>query len=227
MNFFERRYFLIACIFLCLIALSNATYFVITAEATEKPPVAHCAKMPPLVSMTLKNTSFRQVSSLVEEKTRFRVKLQSINPNERVSGQFIEADIETIYTNLLRRHNLLILTDTKQCVITVKSLGPKIVNRKSDGPLDGGMDKVSSEEIPLKDTEEDASVLEKSGVSDERDPFTGMTSADIDALHKKQAAEIEHDQQNPESIDIFTGMTNAEIRALHEEQIKEITGTQP
>ena len=214
------------CFFL-LMAYSTATGFTVTANEFERPPVAQDAKTPPLVSMSIENMSIEHAISLIEKKTDYHIELQSIDSTETVSGQFIETDIETVCINLLKKYNLAVLIDTRNRLMTVKSVGPKIDARKSAHSVDGVVATGASEQISLKDGEGDERPLGSESISDQREPVTGMTSSELVTLHQKQAAEIEREQQNPESVLPFSGISNATIRALHEEQEKALVDTRP
>ena len=228
-NLLNKRFICWILFFPLLIAYSTATGFTPSANETERPAVAQNIKKPPLVSVSIENMPISQAVSLIEKKTDYHIKLQSIDPTEVVSGQFNERDIETVWINLLKNYNLAILVDTKKRLILVKSVGPKIDNGKSGRSVDSGMH--AGGLIQVSDNEEAGDVLPlgiDSG-SDRRESFTGMTSSEIATLHSKQAAQLEREQQNPESVVPFTGMTNAAIRALHEEQRKALVNnyTQP
>lgn len=223
----NRGFFLLSYMTFLLLTLALVTGPATTIEATEDIPEAHHAETPPLISMIIKNMPIQKAASLIEKKTDYRIELQSINPDEWVSGQFVETDIETVCSNLLRKHNLLILIDTKERLITLKSLGTKNGSGKSDLPVDDGVHADVSEQNLRKADEGNALPFGNNVERSQRDPFTGMTYADIIALHNKQTAELEKDEQNGEHVDPFTGMTYAEIRKLHEEQIKSLAETQP
>ena len=225
--FLNFDYFLIPFVLLLLTTIAPATGFVNTVDATEGVPVPHRAETPPLVSMTIENMPIQQAASLIEKKTKYHIKLQSINPAERVSGQFVETDMETVCTNLLRGYNLLIFTDTRQRLMTVKSLGQKTANRDFVRSGDDRVHAGVTEQNLHQDAKDGAFPHGNDSTSNQRDPFTGMTYADIVALHQKQAADIERDQHNPDNIAPFTDMTHSEIKALHEEQKKILTDTQP
>ena len=210
-----------------LMAHSTATGFTVTANEFERHPVAQNAKTPPLISMSIKNMSIEQAISLIEKKTDYHIELQSIDSTETVSGQFIETDIETVCINLLKKYNLAVLIDTRNRFMTVKSVGPKIDTRKSGRSVDGVVATGVSELVSLKDAEGDERPLKNESISDQREPVTGMTSSELATLHQKQAAEIEREQQNPESVLPFSGISNATIRALHEEQEKALVDTRP
>ena len=227
LNYPKFWYFLIPFAIFFLITFAPAFGFATTADAAEGTSAPHQAEQPPLVSITIKNLPIQQAASLIEKKTNYNIKLQSISLEKRVSGRFVETDIETVCSNLLRKHNLLILIDTKERLITLKSLGTKNGSGKSDLPVDDGVHADVSEQNLRKADEGNALPFGNNVERSQRDPFTGMTYADIIALHNKQTAELEKDEQNGEHVDPFTGMTYAEIRKLHEEQIKSLAETQP
>ena len=210
-----------------LMAHSTATGFTVTANEFERHPVAQNAKTPPLISMSIKNMSIEQAISLIEKKTDYHIDLQSIDPTETVSGQFLETDIETVCINLLKKYNLAVLIDTRNRLMTVKSVGVKIDARKSAHSVDGVAATGVSEQVSLKDAEGDGRPLGNESNVDQREPVTGMTSAELVNLHQKQAAEIEREQQNPENVVPFSGISTATIRALHEEQEKALKETRP
>ena len=214
------------CFFL-LMAHSTATGFTVTASEFERSPVAQNAKTPPLVSMNIENMSIEQAISLIEKKTGYHIELQSIDSTETVSGQFLETDIETVCINLLKKYNLAVLIDTRNRLMTVKSVGLKIDTKKSDRSVDGVVATGASGQVSLKDAEEDERPLENESISKQHEPVTGMKSSELVTLHLKQAAEIEQEQQNPENVAPFTGISTATIRALHEEQEKALVETRP
>ena len=111
--------------------------------------------------------------------------------------------------------------------MTVKSVGVKIDARKSAHSVDGVAATGVSEQVSLKDAEGDGRPLGNESNVDQREPVTGMTSAELVNLHQKQAAEIKREQQNPENVVPFSGISTATIRALHEEQEKALKETRP
>ena len=222
----QSCFFIFSVLFLPL-ALVVTPGLAITTNASELPSAVRRLETPPLVSVTIQNTSIQQAALLIKEKTNYRIKLQSIDLNERVSGHFVEADIETVCANLLKGYNLLIVTDMKQRLITVKSLGPKANSGMSGHLVNDGVQTGVLEQNFHEDGQKDALPLGNDAEIGQFDPFTGMAYADITALHHKQVVEIEQDQQNEETVEPFTGMTYAEIKTLHERQEKALAGTQP
>ena len=221
-------YFLIlGVVSLLIMTLAPASGFATTIDAAEGIPAPHQAEQPPLVSITIKNLPIQQAASLIEKKTNYNLKLQSISLEKRVSGRFVETDIETVFSSLLRKYNLLILIDTKQHLMTVKSLGPKSDDGKSDLFSDDGVRAFVSEQDVHQIADGDAAPFGNKSEREQLAPFTGMTYADIVALHQKQASALERDQHNTENIAPFTGMTHSEINTLHEEQKRTLTDTQP
>ena len=209
-------------VFILLVAHLIGTHLVTTVDAADQLPVSNRGKTTPLVSLTIDNLPVQQAADLLEKKTNYRIELQSINPSERVSGQFVETDIETVCTNLLRRYNISILVDTGQRTLTVKSLGLKADHRPSDHPLNDGIDTGSSNQNHRKDSAVDVPNLANSPESDQRDPFTGLTHDEIVSLHQQQGAELLLQQQKGEDVDPFTGMTHSEINTLHKSQDAEM-----
>ena len=111
--------------------------------------------------------------------------------------------------------------------MTVKSLGPKTGDRDLGLSVDDSAHAGVSTQDLHQDAKDGALPHGNDSASNQRDPFTGMTYADIVALHQKQAAELERDQHNTENVAPFTSMTHAEIKALHKEQKKAFANTQP
>ena len=209
-------------IFFLLMIYSAGSHPVITAGAAEQLPSTHHAERTPLVSLTIENITIHQAVSLLEEKTGFRIELKSINANERISGQFIETDIETICTSLLRQYNLITIIDTDQRLITVTSIGPKTRNKDLAHSVNDGLPAEVSEHISQKESQGNALPIGIDAESDQPNALAPMTNAELAALHQEQLAEIARDQQNPEKVVPFTDMTNAELNALHQEQNAEI-----
>ena len=209
-------------VFILLVAHLIGTHLVTTVDAADRFSVANRGKTTPLVSVTIDNLPVQQAADLLEKKTNYRIELQSINPSERVSGQFIETDIETVCTNLLRRYNISILVDTGQRTLTVKSLGPKVDHRHSDHPVNDGTLTSSLNQDHQKDSVVDAPNLANSPETDQRDPFTGLTHDEIVTLHQHQIDELKSDKQQPEDVDPFTGMKNSDMVILHKNQAAEI-----
>lgn len=209
-------------IFFLLMIYSVGTHPVITAGAAEQLLSAHHAERRPLVSLTIENITIQQAVSLLEKKTGYRIELKSINVNERIYGHFIETDIETICTSLLKHYNLITIIDTDQRLITVTSIGPKTGNKDLAHPVNNGLPAEISEHISQKESQADALPIGIDAESDQPNAVSPMTNAELAALHQEQNAEIERDQQNPEKVVPFTGMTNAELGVLHQAQKAEI-----
>ena len=212
-------------VFFLLIAFAPVTGFVTRVNAAEQFPASHRSDKPPLISITIENMTIQQAASLLEKKTNYHIKLQSINPEIRVSGHFVKTDMEIVCTNLLRGYNLLVVIDTKQRLMTVESLGSKMRNGKSDRSVNDGV------QVGFSDQGQDAGTLSLGNDAEivqrnQRDPFTGMAYADIIALHQKQVAELAESQQADENVEPFTGMTYAEIQALHKEQTRALSETE-
>ena len=171
----------------------------------------------PPVTVTLEKISISRAAALIGEQSGYRIKLEGLAPDLPVTGHFIEIDLSTVLTSLLREYNLGIVVDHNARQVTVQSLGkkptPKIQNKNI---------KINSYTDSQQEVNQEASgegTPNYSNVTNEdRDPFTGQTTEEIANLHREQSAETDRELANPNTIDTFTGMTYGEITELHNSQ---------
>ena len=180
----------------------------------------------PFVTMTLENISISKAAALIEGQTGYRISIEGLGVDLPVTGCFSEIDLTTVFTTLLREHNLGILVDHTKRQVIVQSLGKKPASRPQDSD-DIINARAASSDNPQQDAATDNVSSFDTDPDNNRDPFTGQSYSEIITLHHKQEADIQRDQQNPEAVDPLSGMTNAEIWALHEKQKKAIADIQP
>ncbi|MGB5232342.1 MAG: hypothetical protein WBN83_12540 [Desulfoprunum sp.] len=188
----------------------------------------------PLVSGVFKNIPMKDAIVSIEKNIGYKIILQSFDLSIPVSGEFVEKDINAVFTSLLKRYNLVVLIDNEKRIVQIKSLGKKgknheLVNETVDATAFPENDGVESSEItnPQKEQGGEPIILEDGADIADRDPFTGKTEDEIIKLHGDQNLEIEQEVANPNTIEPFTGMTNAEIADLHHKQNENISGDQP
>ena len=186
----------------------------------------------PLISVELENVPARVAAATIGQKIGYRVALQSIDPEMKVSGRFTESPVDDVLTRLLKGYNLAIMFDSRERVITVQSLGKKRTPQGSDDLA--GKDK-SHIELPDQDSpaQESASSpivnpdsLNGKVYSGKNDPLTGKSYEEIAAMHAKDKREREQTQLDPSIVDPLTGIPHAELKKLFEQQ-KKRHGSQP
>ena len=180
----------------------------------------------PSISVELDNVPARVAAATISEKSGYRVALQSIDPEIKVSGRFTESPVDTVLTILLKGYNLAIMFDSRERVITVQSLGKKRTPQGSDDLA--GKDK-SHIELPDQDSpaQESASSpivnpdsLNGKVYSGKNDPLTGQSYEEIAAMHAKDKREREQAQLDPSIVDPMTGIPHVELKKLFEQQKK-------
>ena len=177
----------------------------------------------PLISVELENVPARVAAATIGQKIGYRVALQSIDPEMKVSGRFTESPVDDVLTRLLKGYNLAIMFDSRERVITVQSLGKKRTPQGSDDLA--GKDK-SHIELPDQDSpaQESASSpivnpdsLNGKVYSGKNDPLTGQSYEEIAAMHAKDKREREQTQLDPSIVDPLTGIPHAELKKLLEQ----------
>ena len=177
----------------------------------------------PLISVELENVPARVAAATIGQKIGYRVALQSIDPEMKVSGRFTESPVDDVLTRLLKGYNLAIMFDSRERVITVQSLGKKRTPQGSDDLA--GKDK-SNIELPDQDSpaQESASSpivnpdsLNGKVYSGKNDPLTGQSYEEIAAMHAKDKREREQTQLDPSIVDPLTGIPHAELKKLLEQ----------
>ena len=175
------------------------------------------AETTPSVTMTIENISISRAAAQIGKQTGYRIKLEGLAPDLPVAGRFIEIDLTTVLTRLLREYNLGIVFDHTARQVTVKSLGkkpkPKFQNTHITKYNHTDLPQELNQELREEDT-----LNYSYSADDDRDPFTGQTNEEIANLHREQSAEIDRELENPNTIDTLTGMTYAEIKELHDSQ---------
>ena len=171
-------------------------------------------EIPPRLTATVANMPVKDALVLIEEKIGFKITLQHTGEEFNVSGQFVEADIDTVFGVLFHDYNIAVQHDEKKRAILVQ-----LVNKKSKtSPIVART--LFNPEEQAQDTDNEQSLGEQlSGSATERgrDPFTGQSFEEIAALHAKQNEEIMKNASDPSFVDELTGMTNAEISELHKQ----------
>jgi len=80
----------------------------------------------PLVSGVFKHTPVKDVISSIEKNIGYKINLQSFDLSTPVSGEFVEKDINSVFTSLLKGYNLIVLIDNEKRIVQIKSLGKKV-----------------------------------------------------------------------------------------------------
>lgn len=178
----------------------------------------------PLISVDVQNVPLRTAATTIGEKIGgYRVALQSIDPDMKVSGRFAKSTIDSVFTQLLKGYNLAILVDSRERVVTVQSLGKKSASQGSDflaGKDESSMDlpdQDSSGQESASGTMVDPASLNGMVHSDKNDPLTGQSYEEIAAMHAKDKREREQTQLDPSIVDPMTGIPHAEMKKLLEQ----------
>ncbi len=177
----------------------------------------------PSISVELDNVPARVAAATISEKSGYRVALQSIDPEIKVSGRFTESPVDTVLTILLKGYNLAIMFDSRERVITVQSLGKKRPSQGS-GSLAGKAessndlsDQDSPSQVSATATMVDPASLNGMVYSEKNDPLTGKSYEEIAAMHAKDKREREQTQLDPSIVDPLTGIPHAELKKLLEQ----------
>ena len=177
----------------------------------------------PSISVELDNVPARVAVATIGQKIGYRMALQSIDPEIKVSGRFTESPVDTVLTILLKGYNLAILFDSRERVITVQSLGKKRPSQGS-GSLAGKAessndlsDQDSPSQVSATATMVDPASLNGMVYSEKNDPLTGKSYEEIAAMHAKDKREREQTQLDPSIVDPLTGIPHAELKKLLEQ----------
>jgi hypothetical protein len=177
----------------------------------------------PSISVEIDNVPARVAAATIGEKIGYRVTLQSIDPEMKVSGRFTDSPVDAVLTRLLKGYNLAIMFDSKDRVITVQSLGKKRTPQGSDSLV--GTDE-SNSDLPdqdslaqrsASDAMADPDSLNGMVYSEKNDPLTGQSYEEIAAMHAKDKREREQVQLDPSIVDPMTGIPHAELKKLLEQ----------
>ena len=176
----------------------------------------------PSISVAIDNVPARVAAATIGEKIGYRVTLQSIDPEMKVSGRFTDSPVDAVLTSLLKGYNLAIMFDSRERVITVQSLGKKRPSQGSDS-LAGKNDR--SVDLPDQDAPRergsgpmvDPDSLNGMVYSAENDPLTGQSYEEIAAMHAKDKREREQAQLDPSIDDPMTGIPHVELKKLLEQ----------
>ena len=177
----------------------------------------------PSISVEIDNAPARVAVATIGKKIGYRVVLQSIDPEMKVSGRFTESPVDAVLTRLLKGYNLAIMFDSRERVITVQSLGKKRTSQGSDSLV--GTDE-NNLDLPDQDSPTQgsatASMVDPDSLngmvySAENDPLTGQSYEEIAAMHAKDKREREQTQLDPSIVDPMTGIPHAEMKKLLEQ----------
>jgi hypothetical protein len=177
----------------------------------------------PSISVEIDNAPARVAAATIGKKIGYRVVLQSIDPEMKVSGRFTESPVDAVLTRLLKGYNLAIMFDSRERIITVQSLGKKRTSQGSDslvGKDESSMD-LSDQDSPARESGSgpmvDPDSLNGMVYSAENDPLTGKSYEEIAAMHAKDKREREQAQLDPSIVDPMTGIPHAELKKLLEQ----------
>lgn len=165
-------------------------------------------------NISVKSKPLKEVVTLVQEQTGYKVELRSIDESFLVSGQYRNTAVEKIFTHLLKGHNISVTINTTGKLISVISLGGRIQHAKDSKKL---------ESIPsvLPDVDSSSSDKVASDGSLDKDPLIGLSTQDVQELHAQQAREFEQQQNAPDAVAPFTGLTLTALEDMHKKQILE------
>ena len=178
----------------------------------------------PLISVEVHNVPVRTAAATIGEKIGgYRVALQSVDPDMKVSGRFKDSTIDTVFAQLLKGYNLAILVDPRGRVVTVQSLGKKSASQSSDslaGKDESSMD-LPDQASPAQESASspmvDPDSLNGMVHSEKNDPLTGQSYEEIAAMHAKDKRAREQTQLDPSIVDPMTGIPHAELKKLLEQ----------
>lgn len=183
----------------------------------------------PTIAIDIDNVPARVATAMIGEKIGYRVALQSIDPEIKVSGRFTESPVDTVLTRLLKGYNLAILFDSKGRTITVQSLGKKRPPQGSDlqAGTEGGGVGPPDQDLPVAESSQaqdgasglmvDPDSLNGKVYSGKIDPLTGQSYEEIAAMHAKDQREREQTQRDPATVDPMTGIPLDELKKLLEQ----------
>ena len=166
------------------------------------------------LTATVTNMPVKEALVLIEEKTGFKTTLQYTGKDFKVSGQFVETDIDAVFGVLFKDYNIAVQHDEKNQAILVQ-----LINKKSKTSSTEAGTLVQPESQAHDIENEQQGVVELSDNTSERgrDPFTGQSFEEISALHAQQNEEIMKNASDPSFVDELTGMSNKEISELHKQ----------
>jgi len=178
----------------------------------------------PSISVAIDNVPARVAAATIGEKIGYRVTLQSIDPELKVSGRFTESPVDAVLTRLLKGYNLSIMFDSRERVITVQSLGKKRTSQGADsvaGKVEASLDS-TDQDSPVRESTTGIVMVDPDSLngmvhSEKNDPLTGQSYEEIAAMHAKDQREMEQAQLDPSIVDPMTGIPHAELKKLLEQ----------
>lgn len=207
---------LLSSIFVCLFSL-NSILFINTGLAQEGTGV-----LDGTITLNVKAAPIKDVLVEFSKQTNWHVLLDANLENEQLSGSFSQEPIDSFITKILKGKNLIVLYDSNQKIIDIRSFGDK-------RPRAFLISKGQLHESPLSMDEQDLFVSHANALSqlqankdelNSKELLTGTELGAITTLHHQQHKAHEDYLNNPGSIEPFTGATLGSITALQNQQQK-------
>lgn len=202
-NFAKSKYFLLIFYFSFQLSLCSAGLPQAAENSTDL-----------IVDIYIKSKPLKNVVALIQRQTGYKVELNSIDESLIVTGQYTNIEVDDIFFNLLKEHNISVIINPTNKLISVISLGGKIQvgnsAKTTESPPAVTANFSKHELVPTVIADSTATPSDDQFI--ESPEITSLSNQDILKMHYEQMREFEREQNGPVTIDTFTGMKSVQLQ---------------
>jgi type II secretory pathway component GspD/PulD (secretin) len=170
----------------------------------------------PTITLRLEEMPFEQVLKQVSQQTHLSFRIDDNLAQKKISGNFVENDVETFIAKCLRGQNYSAIHDEASNTLTIRTFGEKN-NQLVDISHSKSTDDSPIIDVDLSNLQAQETLLYNNYINKPQsiEPLTGMSLQDISLLQKKENNLYDQYVKDPDSVEPITGLKNQEITSLH------------
>lgn len=174
--------------------------------------------------ISVKNRPLKEVVNLIQEQTGYKVELKSVDESFLVTGKYDNVAADKILTHLLKGHNISVVINPTDKLISLISLGDKTQRNKDTQDIESmqlaPQDNIEPESNSSVPSGADSATVTEFASEQSPEP-ADISDQNIQELQAQQARDLDRQQANPNDVDPLTGMTHRALEDMHNKQIVE------
>ncbi|TKB09922.1 hypothetical protein [Desulforhopalus sp. IMCC35007] len=173
----------------------------------------------PTITLRLEEMPFEQVLKQVSQQTHLSFRIDDNLAQKKISGNFVENDVETFIAKCLRGQNYSAIHDEASNTLTIRTFGEKN-NQLVDISPTGMTDESPVINVDLQKLHAKEDVVYKQYINDPKaiEPLTSTHLNDIALLKDEENKIYDEYINNPGSVEPLTGIKLQEIGELKKKE---------
>ena len=174
----------------------------------------------PKITVLLEDVPFEQVLKKVSSQTNMSIRIDENLAQKRISGNFVENDVETFISKCLRGHNYTFVYDASINTMIIRTFGSQknqLIDIRYPGTTDNASPLIT---IDLDQLRAKENLAYKKYVNNAKsiEPLTGLTIGAIDNHFSEENIVYAAYLSNITSTEPLTGITLQEIASIQRKE---------